>query len=295
MVTSVTGYTADRMQAIEDNAIVDGEVVGDNLILTRYNATTINAGNVRGAVGPMNPDGNPAGTIIMGGWTANFTGYLILNGQTVVGGVAANPTVAAMYPGWVVGGNLVLPNTVGSVPLGGSSGFGVPTGSMTHVLQTTNMAPHQHTVDAHDHTVAHDHGTFQTVASGTHSHTYGGTSGGSSQEMVYRDSVAGSTWWSIRDTDLDGYANLGPLTYPGGSLPIVQVVTGMRLNYNTTHTHDYSGTTSNSTTHTHTVVVPNVTPSTSQASPGTNNGTGSQAPVDHTPRNFKVAFAVKTG
>lgn len=51
-MASVTGYTAARMQEIEDAAIIDGEVVGDDLILTRYDTTTINAGNVRGPIGP---------------------------------------------------------------------------------------------------------------------------------------------------------------------------------------------------------------------------------------------------
>jgi hypothetical protein len=52
-MASVTGYTAARMQEIEDSAIIDGAVVGDDLILTRYDTTTINAGNVRGPVGTM--------------------------------------------------------------------------------------------------------------------------------------------------------------------------------------------------------------------------------------------------
>lgn len=51
-MASVTGYTAARMQEIEDQAVVGGSVVGDNLVLTRYNGGTINAGNVRGPIGP---------------------------------------------------------------------------------------------------------------------------------------------------------------------------------------------------------------------------------------------------
>jgi hypothetical protein len=50
---SVQVFTKDRMQAIEDSAIVDGDVVGDNLILTRHDGGTINAGSVRGPVGPI--------------------------------------------------------------------------------------------------------------------------------------------------------------------------------------------------------------------------------------------------
>lgn len=51
-MATVTGLTAARMLAIEAASIVDGEVVGDDLILTKHNGTTINAGNVRGATGP---------------------------------------------------------------------------------------------------------------------------------------------------------------------------------------------------------------------------------------------------
>jgi hypothetical protein len=54
-MASVTGYTAAKMEELADANIVDGEVVGDDLILTRRNLTQINAGNVRGATGPTGP------------------------------------------------------------------------------------------------------------------------------------------------------------------------------------------------------------------------------------------------
>ena len=54
-MASVTGYTAARMQEIEDQAIVTGAIVGDNLVLTRYDGGTINAGNVRGPTGATGP------------------------------------------------------------------------------------------------------------------------------------------------------------------------------------------------------------------------------------------------
>lgn len=52
-MATVTGLTADRMLAIEAASVVDGDVVGDNLILTQHGGTQINAGSVRG------PQGNP--------------------------------------------------------------------------------------------------------------------------------------------------------------------------------------------------------------------------------------------
>jgi Concanavalin A-like lectin/glucanases superfamily len=57
-LATVTGLTADRMLAIEGASVVDGDVVGDNLILTQHNGTQINAGNVRGPAGPQGPVGS---------------------------------------------------------------------------------------------------------------------------------------------------------------------------------------------------------------------------------------------
>lgn len=51
-MAEITGYTAARMKSIEDNAIVSGVVTAGRLILSRYNATTLDAGAVVGPVGP---------------------------------------------------------------------------------------------------------------------------------------------------------------------------------------------------------------------------------------------------
>ena len=56
-MTTVTGLTADRMLTIEGSSVVDGDVVGNNLILTKHNGQQINAGNVRGPVGPAGATG----------------------------------------------------------------------------------------------------------------------------------------------------------------------------------------------------------------------------------------------
>ena len=57
MVTTVTGFTADRMLAIENSTVVDGNIVGDNLILLTRDGTLIDAGNVRGPQGIVGPMG----------------------------------------------------------------------------------------------------------------------------------------------------------------------------------------------------------------------------------------------
>lgn len=51
MVT-VTGFTAERMLEIEDTTVIGGSVAGDNLLLEQRNGDTIDAGNVRGPIGP---------------------------------------------------------------------------------------------------------------------------------------------------------------------------------------------------------------------------------------------------
>lgn len=51
-MTTVTAFTAARSQAIEDNSIVDGNVVGGHLILTTHDGTDIDAGSVAGPIGP---------------------------------------------------------------------------------------------------------------------------------------------------------------------------------------------------------------------------------------------------
>lgn len=64
-MASVTGYTAERIQEIEDNNIVSAAVVGGHLILTKFDGSTVDAGVVTGATGGVGPTG-PA---------ASFAGY----------------------------------------------------------------------------------------------------------------------------------------------------------------------------------------------------------------------------
>lgn len=58
-MATVTVFSAARMLLIEAKAIVDGVVTGDNLILTRHDGSTKNAGNVRGAQGIQGIRGIP--------------------------------------------------------------------------------------------------------------------------------------------------------------------------------------------------------------------------------------------
>lgn len=54
-MATVTGLTAERMAEIEGASIVDGNVVGGNLILVTHSGANINAGSVIGPVGPAGP------------------------------------------------------------------------------------------------------------------------------------------------------------------------------------------------------------------------------------------------
>lgn len=59
-MTTVTGLTAERMIAIEGASVVNGQVDGaGNLILTKHDGNTINAGHVAGAQGPQGTPGAP--------------------------------------------------------------------------------------------------------------------------------------------------------------------------------------------------------------------------------------------
>ncbi len=65
-MSTITGLTAEAMEAIRDGVIVSASVVGDNLILTKYDGTTINAGNVRGPAGTGTTPAGPAGGVLSG-------------------------------------------------------------------------------------------------------------------------------------------------------------------------------------------------------------------------------------
>lgn len=56
-MATITGFTSERMLEIEDGTIVDAEIIGGNLILTKHDGTTVNAGPVIGPAGPVGPAG----------------------------------------------------------------------------------------------------------------------------------------------------------------------------------------------------------------------------------------------
>jgi microcystin-dependent protein len=57
-MATITGLTAERMLEIEGSSVVEGEIVGGELILTKHDGTTINAGPLPpGPQGPVGPAG----------------------------------------------------------------------------------------------------------------------------------------------------------------------------------------------------------------------------------------------
>lgn len=64
-MATVTGFTAERMQQIEDETIVDGTIVGSDLILKRRDDVEINAGTVVGPPGEQGPPGTDPSIVIV--------------------------------------------------------------------------------------------------------------------------------------------------------------------------------------------------------------------------------------
>jgi len=84
---TVQVFTADRMLGIENSSIVDGSVVGDNLILTQKDGTPIDAGNVRGPQGSQGiqgPQGQNSAYIVR---NSDPNANLTLSGLQTIDGV----------------------------------------------------------------------------------------------------------------------------------------------------------------------------------------------------------------
>lgn len=211
-MATVTGFTAERMEAIEAASVVDGEVVGDNLILTRFDSSTIDAGNVRG------PTGSPGITevefdeqlasgmedaFLLNAPIGSILEYieptvpnalwLMMEGQTIVNGQTLYPLLWAKLPAVMKSGSSILmPNTKGKVSIsrdpadpdfdtiGDTGGSKAP--QLTTHLHTSPQ--HQHTQPTHSHTLSnhqhlaplHTHGVNITTSTvGNHTHAgYGG-------------------------------------------------------------------------------------------------------------------------
>ncbi len=176
-MATITGLTADRMLAIEDASIVDGEIVGSNLILTKHDGTTIDAGPVIGPPGPQGPSGPagvasipgeiklwPGGTLPVQGtygkWVwADGTAYPVATYPIAAGHIATGwrTFAGASDPG---GSNFRVPDLRGVVPAGLDAMPGGTranrmtravaitlagkTGEETHIVTVAEMPSHTH-------------------------------------------------------------------------------------------------------------------------------------------------------
>lgn len=202
-MATVRVFTYDRMLAIENNAIVDGDVVGDNLILTRYDSTTINAGNVRGATGPTGPAGDvstasmnaailaaiPVGVILDYISTTAPTGWLAMTGQTITNGQTLYPLLWAKLPATMKSGsNIVFPDTSGKVNVGYNAtdtdfdAIGKVGGSKTHTLTQAQLPNATIDIDPPSTNITIDPPSTSTSTTGSHIHTL--TTAGTTVEYV---------------------------------------------------------------------------------------------------------------
>lgn len=109
---TVQVFTADRMLAIENSSVVDGSVVGDNLILTQNDGTPIDAGNVRGPQGTQGIQGNPGADSAFtvraaspGSNVASLSGTFTLDGIALAAGdrvLLKDQTTASQNGIWIV-------------------------------------------------------------------------------------------------------------------------------------------------------------------------------------------------
>jgi microcystin-dependent protein len=158
------------MQEIIDATMETALVVGDDLILTLVGGDTINAGSVRGDVGP-------AGAGIIIGFETTWAGSLasIPSGFLHEDG---SVLLRASYPDlfdvlgtdWNVGGEsgsqFRLPDSRDCVIVGAGGAYPLATagGSNTHTLTTTEMPSHTHTGPSHTHTTPnHYHSILEQI------------------------------------------------------------------------------------------------------------------------------------
>lgn len=221
----------------------------------------------------------PTGTIIQGGWTTAPVGCAFLNGQTLVNGAINYPLLAAYYPSWVSGNDLVLPDAEGMVLLATNGTPGttpITSNAKTVTLIANNVPAHGHafsdTSDAenrgHVHYLSGTNGGWTATASIAHTHTVSVNPGNSWRGWMYSKSSYTGTGLNVTtasaDTNTEFYYHTSPGTSGASAGP-----SGYTTGAHQTHTHTVSGTTSNQTT--------------------------TNAPVnyDTTPAHMLVKFAVK--
>lgn len=187
-MATVTGFTAARMLEIENSTIVDGDIVGEDLILLRRDGGEINAGHVKGDKGDkgdVGPASAPPGIIRM------FAGPIAPSGHLFCDGSLKSRTefadlFAAIGTQWGAGDGSTtfgIPNLQQRFPVGRGSE------TWADVLAEVGGSKDLIVV-AHGHDMSHSHLTANHVHNAYHGH-------------------AASAWTS----DADNHA------HPGGAYP----------------------------------------------------------------------------
>lgn len=180
-MATVTGLTAERMLEIEGATVISGAIVNDHLILTKFDGTTVDAGEI--PPGPPGPEG-PAGGSIPGEIKAWPSGSLPVQGtygkwvwaDGAVYSSATYPIAAShIHVNWRTAhgladpgaGNFRVPDLRGLVLAGldqmpgGSRAnrmtrsvaitIAAKTGEETHVVTVNEMPSHSHSGGDHTH------------------------------------------------------------------------------------------------------------------------------------------------
>jgi hypothetical protein len=140
-MATVNGLTAERMLAIEAACIIGGAIVLNDLILTKHDGSTIDAGNVRGPQGIQGPIGEvsnaalstqlintielaaPSATVRMTMNAAADPGWLLLNGILYANAQSLYPSLWGKLPGiYKVGSGFQSPNMTQFFPICGTPG-----------------------------------------------------------------------------------------------------------------------------------------------------------------------------
>lgn len=168
-MATVQVFTAARSQEIEDQAIVDASLVGDNLVLERHNGATIDVGSVRGPTGATGATGSvvPAGTPLM--WlfpTLPSGGLVWIEGQAILNCNTTYPALWAAAPaGWKSGTTLNMPNMRGRIPIMQDTAQ-----TEFDTLLDTNGAKEvtlgKNNIPTHTHTMDHNHAAVTATVSG---------------------------------------------------------------------------------------------------------------------------------
>lgn len=206
-MATITGLTAERMLEIEGASVIDGEVVGGNLILTQHDGTQINAGPVIGPQGPVGPVG-PAAVFAIPGEIKMWSGTVLpaqgeygkwvwADGAVYV--VATYPKAAAhIAPAWrTFGGasdpgaaNFRAPDLRGLVPSGlDAMPGGARANRMTRAVAITIAArtgEEQHVIIVSE-MPSHGHPVYNAAAEG-HIHYVSGTTSAERQGAGNRQS-----------------------------------------------------------------------------------------------------------